>query len=488
MNTHNILHRRNKLLVYILWFSMVLGVVVTMRTNAAQTPILITVGGLIALIATVLVWKRWLTQYMMYYIVIALAIISYILIAIAVSFTTYLIIYYSLAICTLYNNYRPTVLSSVFALFFTNYFFITERETLFAGFEDFSIFSLNLFVVLITGPLIATGVFSERLQKQVLIRNEEVEAAQRRSNELLEHIVESAKQLEQISSGLNESIGSVGVISSEMTASFADVSKSTESANVSLSGISESVNTLNEEINLVSGEAVRLSELSNRNTVLTDEGTKQATQLGEEMEKINAIIEKTVALIRDLNERNEQIGEIITVISEISSQTHLLALNAAIEAARVGEHGKGFEVVSIEIRKLSEMTQHSTEHIADILHAIQEHTKLITDEVFLGQQSIAIGNQLSAEMLNSQHEIADNTLLVADSSKEMAGSVARLNDVSSQISLEMASLSAMTEQNMAAVEEITASIEQQDSNIADIVNRYHNVNELTKRLNEETAK
>lgn len=487
MSTNDILHRRNKLLVYILWFSMLLGVVVTMRTNPVHTPILITAGSIIAFIATVLVWKRWFTQYMMYYVVIALAIVSYILISLAVSFTTYLIIYYSMAICTLYNNYRPIVLSSLFAVFFTNFFFITERDTLFAGFEDFSIFSLNMFIALVAGPLITTGVFSERLQKQVLMRNKEVEAAQQRSDDLLAHIVDSAKQLEQISSGLNESISSVGVISGEMTASFADVSRSTERANVSLSGISESVSLLNEEINLVSEEAVRLSELSNRNTSLTDEGTRQATQLGEEMEKINTIIEKTVALIGDLNERNEKIGEIISVIREISSQTQLLALNAAIEAARVGEHGKGFEVVSIEIRKLSEMTQHSTEHIADILHAIQEHTKLITDEVYLGQQSIAVGHQLSANMMHSQHEIADNTLLVADSSKEMAGSVARLNDVSSQISSEMASLSAMTEENMAAVEEITASIEQQDSNIAEIVSRYHHVNELTKRLNDKTT-
>ena len=68
-----------------------------------------------------------------------------------------------------------------------------------------------------------------------------------------------------------------------------------------------------------------------------------------------------------LEERGEQLqatmtelGDIVSSISRIATQTKFLALNATIEAARAGDAGRGFAVVAAVVKKLSGETREAT--------------------------------------------------------------------------------------------------------------------------------
>ena len=81
------------------------------------------------------------------------------------------------------------------------------------------------------------------------------------------------------------------------------------------------------------------------------------------------------ATINALAKAADQIGDIVTVISEIAAQTNLLALNATIEAARAGEAGRGFSVVASEVKSLAMQTGQSTGQIGAKVAVIQSTTR-----------------------------------------------------------------------------------------------------------------
>jgi len=73
-----------------------------------------------------------------------------------------------------------------------------------------------------------------------------------------------------------------------------------------------------------------------------------------------------------LQESSKKINKIVEYINSIAKQTNLLSLNASIEAARAGDAGRGFSVVSLEIKKLADETKNSVGEITPIIKEIND--------------------------------------------------------------------------------------------------------------------
>ena len=69
---------------------------------------------------------------------------------------------------------------------------------------------------------------------------------------------------------------------------------------------------------------------------------------------------------------SRRIEKIVDAIGLVAVQTSMLAVSGAVEAARAGESGRGFAVVSGDIRALARETSDSVERIKDVVFAIGE--------------------------------------------------------------------------------------------------------------------
>ncbi|MFS0561325.1 methyl-accepting chemotaxis protein [Terribacillus sp. 179-K 1B1 HS] len=118
-------------------------------------------------------------------------------------------------------------------------------------------------------------------------------------------------------------------------------------------------------------------ELSKLNEVI-DALQGKVQHVAAQAEELSATSSDINAQANSANQNSHQIGEVVQLIEQISTQTNLLGLNAAIEAARSGEAGKGFGVVADEIRKLSDNTKEAVQTIGKSLTEIRTSIENLT--------------------------------------------------------------------------------------------------------------
>src|SRR5690606_10282273 len=105
MHGSDTLQRRNKLLVKIIWGMLVLGIAVDFITGASTNSVitLAIVGFATCGIATVMTYKNWLSQYIMFLIPVILTVLTILLVMTGPVITTYFLVFVSLAVMTLYK-------------------------------------------------------------------------------------------------------------------------------------------------------------------------------------------------------------------------------------------------------------------------------------------------------------------------------------------------------------------------------------------------
>ncbi|OOE13918.1 methyl-accepting chemotaxis protein [Fictibacillus arsenicus] len=137
------------------------------------------------------------------------------------------------------------------------------------------------------------------------------------------------------------------------------------------------------------------AELLNR----AEEGINKSGEVAAATEKLVLESTENLEILTSLKKQAASIEDIVKTIREIATQTNLLALNAAIEAARAGDHGRGFNVVAVEVRKLANRVQDSVQEVNSHIEGITNEIKRISNVTHRSQQSISNSQKLITQAM-----------------------------------------------------------------------------------------
>lgn len=266
-------------------------------------------------------------------------------------------------------------------------------------------------------------------------------------NRMVEHLSTLASSVNQAGQQLNQVVG-------EMKAVSHGVNEEVQSGLQQTDTIAAAMHEMGCSVQEVAGNCSAAADQSSITHNAASEGSQLVTSSNQIMNELAQDIDQAMAVINQVANDSHEIGSILDVIKGIAEQTNLLALNAAIEAARAGDHGRGFAVVSDEVRGLAHKTQESTGQIEAMIQQLQGRS---SEAVAVMEKSHA----RTGETVQGFSSVLDQLGTITD----QAG---RVND--------------MNLQNAAATEQQSATVDEINVNIQNIQNRYHETNQSVGRL------
>ena len=158
----------------------------------------------------------------------------------------------------------------------------------------------------------------------------------------------------------------------------------------------------------------------------------------------------------------------------VSIQTNMLAVNGSVEAARAGDFGKGFTVVSKDIRSLARDSGENASRIKDTVRAIQNQITAVRSELEQIVSAAEVENQKTtavlasldlietdmAEVVSSNEQIQASADSILGSMKEAARGAQQVASVAEEAGSAAAEAAAAAKQQARGAEDLAAAIEE----------------------------
>ena len=254
-------------------------------------------------------------------------------------------------------------------------------------------------------------------------------------------------------------------------------------------------------IQAMSGDAVRMNELSTALTSGVAEGGRRNQRLrafarenrermdasAQELEALVSEVQRNVAAAETLGTASEEIREFVALMQHMARQSKLLAFSAGMEAKRAGPDGAGFVVIAQEVQRLADRTGEAaerTEKVVSALLAKVAETRTASARAAAAVESVRHATQQGLQSFEHVEAAVGDTETWTAAIEQGARTS---NSVVEATTRRLDALARGTEAFAAAMQEVAASAEQQSASSEEIVGTATSLAASAERLAEQAG-
>ena len=279
-----------------------------------------------------------------------------------------------------------------------------------------------------------------------------------------------ASAAEQLSTAVQEMSGSAAQIMSAVD----QISRGAQQQAAATQEASAAMNQVEKTAQSFRESAATSLERTTRMDAMLGECRLQIGDLSQGVTRSIVSMRQSLELIAGLENISRNIDKIVDGIGMVSIQTNMLAVNGSVEAARAGEFGKGFAVVSKDIRSLARDSGDNAVRIKDTVVAIQSQISAVRRELEGVIISAETENQKTHAVLASfdvvQKDVAQiaagngqigaSAEAILASMKDVAQSARQVASVAEESASAAAQAATAAKQQARGAEDLAAAIEE----------------------------
>jgi len=256
---------------------------------------------------------------------------------------------------------------------------------------------------------------------------------------------DSTTMLRSDSGNVNDAANEVSAQANTIKDAVITQIQSSKDTAIAIEEMAAGVNKVAQTVMLITNAVIDIKEQTNQGDNAVENAVKR-------MQSIDNSNDEIARVISALANNTKEIEQALQMIAEISERTNLLALNAAIEAARAGESGRGFAVVSDEIRKLAEQSSGMTAKIAGMVEHIRDGTSIAVATSNIGKDEAIAGKQQIEAVSSMFMNIKESVENMASEMEELSAITEQMSAGTEQVSATMGDLANISEHSASGIE------------------------------------
>ncbi len=231
----------------------------------------------------------------------------------------------------------------------------------------------------------------------------------------------------------------------------------------------------------------RMRDIAEVVRVDSDQGIGYLKEVVEHTNRTNELTRDMLDKVNGLKGSARSIRQVLDLLNNLAKQTNILALNAGIEAARAGAAGKGFMVISREVRQLADQSEQSIDMVADITHQIQrdvDHTAQALEKAYpMFQKQIGTIRETD-RIFNKVAESMESYRTQLDS---VTGDMVELQRSGQWLNDAMHHVSAISQEAAASTQEVAALSKEQLGTSQSLVSLSESLEKLSGELRQSLS-